>query len=154
VPEKGFKVSFKDKPEFHVRYVINATGMGHIIRDNPLLAQMAEKNYIASPKFGGVMTDPTTYQVKDPRKNQQPHAHVYAAGPPIFGSNPAVYAVESSAMAADVIAPTIVCKLIQKQELEEKQKHVHGSSRLFTSNAVETQHVSMEPMSQISTSFV
>lgn len=117
VQNQGFQVTLDNGASINTEYVINATGMGHIISDNPLLAQMQYKKYIASPKFGGILVDSKTYQVIDP-ENKQAYSNLFAAGPPIFGSNLAVYAVESSAMAADEISPVLVKKLIMEQQLQ------------------------------------
>ncbi|OGT44087.1 MAG: hypothetical protein A3F42_00080 [Gammaproteobacteria bacterium RIFCSPHIGHO2_12_FULL_37_34] len=99
--EKGFELEFSNPPRKIVaKYAINGTNMGHNIDRNPLLNKMRRRKFIAKASQGGIKVDPFTYEVIDPQnEKEETHANLLSAGPTIFGSNPAVYAIEASAFA-------------------------------------------------------
>lgn len=107
--DKGFELEFSNPSRtITAKYVINGTNMGHNIDRNSLLKKMRQRKLIAKASIGGIKADPFTYQVINPEsKNETPYKNLFSAGPAIFGSNPAVYAIEASAFAGRDIGKTI-----------------------------------------------
>lgn len=120
--QSQFEHTDKDGTTITAKFVINGTGQGHNARDIPLLCKMIDKKLISSPKIGGgITTNSDSYRVINCKTGDE-YPNLYAAGPLIFGSNIAVYAVEASAVAAKRISENVLSEIQKEQS--------HGVSRL------------------------
>jgi uncharacterized NAD(P)/FAD-binding protein YdhS len=100
-------------------YIINGTGPGNNIQHHALLNQLAAQNIVEASLHGGITVDTKTYRVINAGVAEK---SLYAVGPIIFGSDPAVYAIEASTHAALKIAQNIIELLLASRDTEEKLK--------------------------------
>ncbi len=105
--EKGgiYHLTTHDDQTLSVSTIINATGTGHSIHQNALLSQMEKDGYLSAHPLGGIAIASDSLVIS-PSHGEQ--THCWALGPTTFGSNPLVYATETSAMDAAKIAAHVL----------------------------------------------
>lgn len=109
-----FDLVTNDKTKLHAATVINATGMGYDIKNNPLLDTMEKHGHIRQAKFiGGVDVTPDFHLIK---KDGGVHDNAWSIGVITFGCNLGANSVEIAAMDAKTIAPQIVSHILQVEQ--------------------------------------
>lgn len=119
--------------KFESKALINATGDGHDISQNTLLSESVKEGMMTSTPCGAISIDSNSYRVIS--DEGKVHQGLYALGPTVFGSCPAVYAIDASVNASNAIADGVIANLIHRSE-----KHLSTSSHgsMFSKSTIGT----------------